>query len=79
MPNNESLLFGLVFLAVGLFAVTGAFSNWGWFWNNRRAVFLSAILTKTGARAFYTFVGLMLTLIGVLATLGLIDMSTPPK
>jgi hypothetical protein len=79
MPNPQSLAIGLVFLAIGAFVLTAAFSNWGWFWNNHRARLLSSILSKTGARAFYTFAGLMLTLIGVLATFGVIDMSRPPK
>ncbi len=79
MPNPQSLAIGLVFLAVGLFVLTATFSNWGWFWNNHWARFLSAMISKTGARTVYTFLGLMLTLIGVLATFGVIDMSKPPK
>jgi hypothetical protein len=79
MPNAQSLAIGFVFLAVGIFVLTATFSNWGWFWNNHRAVLLSRIITKTGARAVYTFLGLLLTLIGVLATFGVIDMSKPPK
>ncbi len=79
VPNPQSLAIGLVVLAVGVFVPTATFSNWGWFWNNHRARFLSAMITKTGARAVYTFVGLMLTLIGVLATFGVIDMLEPPK
>jgi hypothetical protein len=79
VPNPQSLVIGLVLLAIGTFLLTAAFSNWGFFWNNRRAVLLSKLITKTGASAVYTFVGLMLTLIGVLATFGVIDMSKPPK
>jgi drug/metabolite transporter superfamily protein YnfA len=79
MPNGQSLVIGLGFLAAGAFTLTGAFSDWAWFWNNRRAVFLASVITRTGARAVYTFLGLLLTLIGALATFGVIDMSKPPK
>jgi hypothetical protein len=79
VPDAQSLALGLVFLALGIFVLTATFSNWGWFWNNHRAVLLTKIITRTGARAIYTFIGLMLTLIGVLATFGIIDMSKPPK
>ncbi len=79
MPNAQSIAIGLIFLAAGAFVLSGAFSNWGWFWNNHRAVMLTRLIGKSGARALYITLGLLLTLIGVLATTGLIDMSKPPK
>jgi hypothetical protein len=67
--------FGLIFIAIGLFAVLAAFSDWRFFWENRRARFLVVIITKTGARIFYTLVGGVLLILGVLTLFGVIDMN----
>jgi hypothetical protein len=69
-------LVGLILVAVGGFAVAGGLSQWGWFWNNRRARFLSSIISQTGARIFYVGLGVVLALSGVLFALGLVE---PPK
>jgi hypothetical protein len=69
-------LFGLIFIAFGLFAVLGAFSNWSFFWENRRARALSAVITRTGARIFYTLFGGALLVVGVLTLFGVIEMKS---
>jgi len=44
--------------------------------NNHKARFMSAILTRTGARGFYVILGLGLAVVGVLACMGVIDMES---
>ncbi|MDJ0636393.1 MAG: immunity 17 family protein [Xenococcaceae cyanobacterium MO_188.B29] len=66
---------GLFFITVGLFAMAGAIFNWDWFMNSRKARFMVRILTRNGARIFYSFLGLTLFILGLLGTIGIIDMS----
>ncbi len=66
---------GLIFVAAGAFSILGAIYNWEWFMNARKARFMVNILTRNGARIFYGILGLALVVLGVLATMGIIDMS----
>jgi len=63
---------GLLFLAIGLFAICGAGYDWEWFMNHRKARFFVAVLTRTGARIFYALLGGGLATLGVLMMLGVI-------
>jgi len=67
---------GLILIAVGVFSVAGGFSNWSWWWNNRRARLVSALITQTGARGFYVLMGGVMIVSGVLFALGIVE---PPK
>jgi hypothetical protein len=66
---------GLIIGAAGAFSMLGAICNWDWFMNARKARFMVKILTRNGARIFYGILGLGLVVLGVLATMGIIDMS----
>jgi predicted small integral membrane protein len=66
---------GLILVAAGVFSMLGAICNWEWFMNARKARFMVKILTRNGARIFYGILGLALVVLGVLATMGIIDMS----
>ena len=68
-------LFGLFFIASGLFSMAGAILNWDWFMNSRKARFMVRILTRNGARIFYGFLGLTLFIFGLLGTIGIVDLS----
>ena len=67
---------GFLFVAIGLFAASGSIFNWDWFMNNRKARFLVAILTRTGARVFYGLLGVGLIVFGLLFGLGIIENSS---
>lgn len=67
--------FGWLFVLAGGFAICGAVCNWDWFMNHRKARFLCSLITRTGARIFYTVLGTLLVVLGVLAAFGVIDMS----
>ncbi len=68
-------LFGLLFVGIGLFAIAGAWFDWDWFMNARKARFWVKILTRNGARIFYACLGIALFVFGIFAILGIIDLS----
>jgi hypothetical protein len=68
---------GLIFIAAGAFSMLGAICNWDWFVNARKARLTVKILTRNGARVFYCVLGFAIAVLGVLATTGIIDMSSP--
>jgi hypothetical protein len=67
---------GLIFVAGGAFSVLGAVYDWDWFMNARKARFVVKILTRKGARIFYAALGLVIGLLGLLGTVGIVDMSS---
>ncbi|HNT73574.1 MAG TPA: immunity 17 family protein [Anaerolineae bacterium] len=64
---------GVIDILVGLFMLGGAIGNWDWFMNNRRARFVVAILSRTGARIFYGLLGAFFVLLGLLAMTGVLS------
>lgn len=66
---------GLIFVAIGLFSLAGALCDWDWYMNARKARFMVKILTRTGARIFYGVLGLALAGLGVLVTVGVLDLT----
>lgn len=65
---------GLFFVAIGLFPIAGAYFNWDWFMNDRKARVFVAFLGRTGARIFYALLGIGLVVFGILITLGIIHL-----
>lgn len=61
---------GLLIVACGLFSICGAFFNWDWFMNHRKARFLSNLLGRQGARLFYGALGTALVVLGGAITSG---------
>lgn len=55
---------GLIIVACGLFSICGAFFNWDWFMNHRKARFLSNFLGRSGARLLYGILGGALVVLG---------------
>lgn len=68
----NSIVLGLIFIALGLFTIAGAFFNWEWFMNSRKARPIVRLITRTGARIFYGILGLALTVLGVLFAFNII-------
>ena len=52
-------------IACGLFSLVCAVMNWDWFMNHRKAKFMISLLGKTGARIFYSILGLFICSAGV--------------
>ena len=63
---------GLVFAAIGLFAICAAGLDWEWFMNHRKARFLVGVLGRAGARVFYAILGIGLVVLGVLVAAGIL-------
>ena len=68
-------LVGLFFVAAGLFSIAGAWFDWDWFMNARKARFMVRTFGRKGARIFYGCLGLGLLIFGILGTFGMIDFS----
>ncbi len=68
-------LFGLFFVAVGVFPLLGGVCDWEWFMNSRKARFIVTILSRNGARIFYAVLGIVIVIFGILVTMGTIDIS----
>ena len=64
---------GLFFIAGGAFSILGGICNWDWFMNARKAKFIVKVLTRNGARIFYCILGLFVLVLGILFTMGIID------
>lgn len=68
MPIWASILF----VFAGLFSIAGAILDWEWFMTSRRAAMFVRLLGRTGARIFYTLLGLFLVGVGAAGGLGCI-------
>ena len=64
---------GLFLVAGGIFSIVCAAMDFDWFMNHPKARFMSSILSRNGARAFYIGLGLLLVVIGGLITAGVIE------
>ena len=64
--------FGLFIVAAGLFCVSGAVFDWNFFMNSSKAWLFVKLLGRKGARVFYVLLGGLITVLGVLLTLGII-------
>jgi hypothetical protein len=65
---------GLIFLAIGIFTLSGAIFDWDWFMNSRKAKFFVTIFSRPGARIFYGLLGSGFFVLGILAMFGVISM-----
>jgi hypothetical protein len=64
---------GFLMAAAGLFCALGGVFDWEWFMNNRKALFMTSILSRTGARIFYVLLGLAIMVLGTLVAMGIIQ------
>ena len=64
---------GLILVAGGIFSIVCAALDFEWFMNHPKAKFMSSILSRNGARAFYIVLGLLLVVLGALITSGVIE------
>lgn len=64
------------FAAAGAFSLLASVLNWQFFMNHRKARFISRLLGPTGTRVFYALLGLLLIVLGALALVGIVDLSS---
>jgi small neutral amino acid transporter SnatA (MarC family) len=55
--NTIAVIIGF---GAGLFSIVASILNWDWFFNHRRARIFLKMFGRTGARIFYTILGLFL-------------------
>lgn len=60
----------------GLSILGGAISDWDWFMEHHKAQFFNKIWGRQGTRIFYGVIGLILTVIGFAASIGLVDLDS---
>lgn len=65
-------LFGLLVVAAGIFSICGAYFDWDWFINSSKARLLVSLLGRNGARVAYGLLGTVITLMGLLITIGVL-------
>ena len=65
---------GMLFVLVGVFTLAGSLGDWDWFMNHHKAQFFNRIWGRQGTRIFYGIIGMVITLAGLAATLGVVDM-----
>jgi hypothetical protein len=70
---NKETITQIFFMAIGIFSVLGAFFEWSFFFNSKRARFAVSLFGKSGARIFYIVVGVILFSIAFLDMIGVID------
>jgi hypothetical protein len=63
-------LVGLLLVGVGLFTLAGAVFDWDWYMNNHRARLVVRLIGRTGARVFYSLIGLGIAFYGIALMLG---------
>jgi len=64
---------GLVFVAIGIFALLGSICDWEFFMNSRKGARMSKMIGRNRARILYAAIGTLVLVIGVLITAGILD------
>ena len=61
----EHIVLSIVIALCGLFAIFCSLKDYDWFMENRRAKAISSLIGRKGTRVFYTVLGLVLVVVGV--------------
>jgi hypothetical protein len=57
---NENILGPILVFVGGAFCIIASILNWNWFFENRRAYIFVKLFGRTGARVFYSLLGICL-------------------
>ena len=66
-------LFSLLFFGAGLFVWTACHRNWNFFFEDRKARLVVALLDREGARVFYQMVSVLLFVVATVMLVACID------
>jgi len=66
---------GFIFVVGGIFSIVCAVMNFNWFMENRKAKLFVTLLSRNGARIFYSIIGAGLVVAGFLMVFGVITLS----
>jgi small neutral amino acid transporter SnatA (MarC family) len=70
IPRHQDLLVGIVGIALGLFLLACAITNWRWYYSLYTANWLERRFGRGGARSIHALLGLGLVALGVAIALG---------
>jgi small neutral amino acid transporter SnatA (MarC family) len=70
MGAHDEVFVGGVAVALGLFFLAVAASNWDWYFSLRSARLMGRLLGRSGARIFYALLGAGLVTLGVAIACG---------
>ena len=73
------VVIGLIFTFVGLFSLAGGVLDWNWFMNHYRSRFMTHVLGRSGARIFYSVLGIALVVLGLMIAMGVVDAMQFPE
>ena len=62
-----NIAYMIFFVLIGLFSICGAFFNWDFFFESRKARPFVALLGRNGARIFYGVLGAFIIFCGIMA------------
>ena len=66
MEDGEKIICCSFLIAAGVFSIAGSFFNWDFFFNSRKAKTFVKLIGRTGARIFYTILGLFIIFCGIM-------------
>jgi len=70
---NKEILIQILFMAIGIYSVLGAYFEWNFFYNSRKAQRVVNLFGRSGAKIFYIVVGVILFSIALLDMTNIID------
>lgn len=69
---NNNILTGFIFFLCGVFSIFCSVKNYDWFLNNRKAYLIVKIAGRNGARIFYSVLGTIICIFGLIFAFGII-------
>lgn len=70
---NKETFIHILFMVIGIYSILGAYFEWNFFYNNRKAERVINLFGRSGAKIFYIVVGLVLFSIAFLDMTNVID------
>ena len=61
---GESILTSAILICAGVFSFVGAYKNWAWFFESRKARPFVKLLGRKNTRIFYMVLGITIAVIG---------------
>ncbi|QWX84602.1 immunity 17 family protein [Cellulophaga sp. HaHaR_3_176] len=73
---SNDWIFGLVFIASGLFSLIASIKDWNFFFGSIKARLLVSIVGRNGARILFGVLGFVIIIVGILSILGKVDLAS---
>jgi len=73
---SEDVIFGGVFILIGLFPIIASIKDWDFFFGSIKARFLVNIVGRNRARVVFGILGIVLMCVGVLSCFRMVDLAS---